>query len=121
MDHRVGSDPRVRGLQHVRRGRLFGLSSGPRDNLFGIHLPAALAYPMFPAVGAPGGIYNLPALLITLAVTWVLVRGVKEGAGANTAMVLVKIAAIAIFCLGAANAINVQNWKPFAPHGFPGV
>lgn len=91
------------------------------DNLFGIHLPPALAYPLFPASGQPGGIYNLPALLITLAVTWVLVRGVKESAGANTAMVLVKIAAIVIFCAGAANAINTANWKPFAPHGFPGI
>ena len=61
------------------------------DNLFGIHLPDALAYPMFPAPGQPAGIFNVPALLITLAVTWVLVRGVKESAGANTAMVLIKI------------------------------
>jgi APA family basic amino acid/polyamine antiporter len=36
-------------------------------------------------------------------------------------MVLIKIAAIAIFCLGAANAIHTENWKPFAPHGFPGI
>ncbi|HVW85642.1 MAG TPA: amino acid permease, partial [Bryobacteraceae bacterium] len=63
------------------------------DNLFGIHLPNALAYPAFPAPGQPNGIFNVPALLITLAVTWVLVRGVKESAGANTAMVLIKIAA----------------------------
>src|SRR5579884_3904537 len=45
------------------------------DNLFGIHLPASVAFPMFAAPGAPSGIYNLPALLITLAVTWILVRG----------------------------------------------
>ena len=91
------------------------------DNLFGIHLPAAIAYPLFAAAGQPGGVFNLPALLITLAVTWVLVRGVKESAGANSAMVLIKIGAIAIFCFGAANAIHVENWKPFAPHGFSGV
>src|SRR5579884_4069086 len=44
------------------------------DNLFGIHLPAAIAFPLFPAAGQPGGIFNIPALLITMAVTWVLVR-----------------------------------------------
>src|SRR5580700_1813252 len=54
------------------------------DNLFGVHLPAAIAYPMFAAPGSPSGIYNLPALLITMAVTWVLVRGVKESANSNT-------------------------------------
>jgi len=48
------------------------------DNLFGIHLPDAIAYPMFPAPGQPAGIFNIPALLITMAVTWVLVRGVRE-------------------------------------------
>jgi APA family basic amino acid/polyamine antiporter len=91
------------------------------DNLFGIHLPPAIAYPRFSVAGQPSGVFNIPALLITLAVTWVLVRGVRESARANTAMVAIKIAAIAIFCIGAARAIHVENWKPFAPHGFPGV
>ncbi len=81
------------------------------DNIFGIHLPPAIAYPMFAAPGTPAGIYNLPALLITMAVTWVLVRGVRESAEANTAMVFIKIAAIAIFSLGALRAINTA---PFA-------
>src|ERR1700684_4328739 len=61
------------------------------DNIFGWHLPASIAYPMFPAAGSPSGIYNLPALLITMAVTWILVRGVRESAKANTIMVLIKI------------------------------
>ncbi len=91
------------------------------DNLFGFHLPAAIAFPRFAAPGQPNGVFNIPALLITLLVTWVLVRGVREGARANTVMVLVKVAAIAIFCLGAANAVHPENWKPFAPHGFSGV
>jgi basic amino acid/polyamine antiporter, APA family len=91
------------------------------ENLFGVHLPAAIAYPLFAAPGQPSGIFNVPALLITLAVTWILVRGVKESAGANGAMVAIKIAAILIFCLGAAGSIHVENWKPFAPHGFSGV
>jgi len=46
---------------------------------------------------------------------------VKESAGANTTMVVIKIAAIALFCLGSARAINSSNWHPFAPNGFPGV
>ena len=91
------------------------------DNLFGIHLPACIAFPMFPAPGQPSGIFNIPALLITLLVTWVLVRGVREGARANTIMVAIKIAAIVIFCMGSAHAIHTENWHPFAPHGFPGI
>jgi len=91
------------------------------DNIFGIHLPPAIAYPMFAAPGTPAGIYNLPALLITLAVTWILVRGVRESAEANTTMVFIKIAAIAIFSLGALRAINTANYHPFAPHGLAGI
>jgi APA family basic amino acid/polyamine antiporter len=91
------------------------------DNLFGFHLPAAIAYPMYSAPGQPHGVFNVPALLITLLVTWVLVRGVREGAGLNTAMVAVKIAAILIFCIGAAGAVHPGYWKPFAPHGYSGV
>jgi APA family basic amino acid/polyamine antiporter len=91
------------------------------DNLFGFHLPPSIAYPVFPAPGQPSGVFNVPALLITLAVTWILVRGVRESAGINTAMVAIKIAAIAIFCLGAAKAVHVENWRPFAPHGFSGI
>jgi basic amino acid/polyamine antiporter, APA family len=91
------------------------------DNLFGFHLPAAIAFPMFSAPGQPSGVFNIPALLITMFVTWVLVRGVREGARANTIMVGIKIAVIVLFCLGAMGAIHTQNWKPFAPHGFSGV
>ena len=91
------------------------------DNLLGVHLPQQLAYPPIPAPGGPAGIFNIPALLITLLVTVVLIRGVRESAEANTTMVLIKIGAILLFCLGSARAINSANWHPFAPHGFPGI
>jgi APA family basic amino acid/polyamine antiporter len=91
------------------------------ENVFGVHLPAQWAYPRFPAPGGPAGWFNVPALVITLLVTWVLVRGIRESARANTTMVIIKIAAIALFCVGAFGAIHPSNWHPFAPHGFPGI
>ena len=90
-------------------------------HLFHFQLPDRWAYPPFPAPGGETGLFNIPALLITLGVTWILVRGVRESAEANTVMVLIKLAAIAIFCIGSAHAINQANWHPFAPHGFPGI
>src|ERR1700736_7037462 len=36
------------------------------ENLIGIHFPPAIAFPMFPAPGQPGGYFNIPALLITM-------------------------------------------------------
>ncbi len=91
------------------------------DNVFGFHLPPQWAFPPFPAPGGPAGWFNLPALLITLGVTWILVRGVKESAEANTTMVFIKIVAILFFCFGAAKAVNTGNWHPFAPNHFPGI
>jgi len=91
------------------------------ENLFGFRLPQEWAYPPFPAPGGHAGWFNVPALLITLGVTWILVRGVRESAEVNTAMVFIKITAILIFCFGAARAVNTVNWHPFAPNGFPGV
>ncbi len=56
---------------------------------------------------------NLPAVLITAAVTVVLVIGVKESAGLNAAMVLLNIGVIlTVVGIGAAY-IEPRNWKPF--------
>ena len=91
------------------------------DNVFGFHLPPKLAYPPFPAPGGPAGWFNVPALLITMGVTWIMVRGVRESAKVNTTMVIMKMAAIVIFCIGAAHAIDPTRWHPFAPNGFTGI
>jgi len=56
---------------------------------------------------------------VLLVLTWILVRGVRESAGTNNLMVLIKIAAILIFVLGAARAVRTENWHPFMPNGFP--
>jgi len=91
------------------------------ENVFGFHLPSEWAFPPFPAPGGPSGVFNVPALVITLLVTWILVRGVRESAGTNTAMVAIKVAAILLFCIGSARAVETSNWHPFAPNGFPGI
>jgi basic amino acid/polyamine antiporter, APA family len=57
--------------------------------------------------------FNLPAVLITAAVTVVLVIGVKESAGLNAAMVLLNIGVIlTVVGIGAAY-IEPRNWRPF--------
>jgi APA family basic amino acid/polyamine antiporter len=91
------------------------------DNLFGWHLPAKLSGPIISSNGATGAWFNLPALVILLILTYILARGVRESAGTNNVMVMVKIAAILIFVIGAAHAIKGENWHPFLPNGFSGV
>ena len=91
------------------------------ENLFGLHLPPQLSGPMIAGGRFTGNWFNLPALIVLLVLTWILVRGVRESAGANNVMVLIKVAAILIFVIGAARAVKVENWRPFMPNGFPGV
>ena len=57
--------------------------------------------------------FNLPAVLITAAVTVVLVIGVKESAGLNAAMVLLNIGVILTVVGVGAAYIEPSNWRPF--------
>lgn len=92
------------------------------DGVFHYHLPAIIAKsPIGPGGVYSGSAFNLMALLILLVLTWVLVRGVRESAQTNNIMVLVKIAAILIFVIGAAHAVKVENWHPFLPNGTSGM
>jgi APA family basic amino acid/polyamine antiporter len=91
------------------------------DNVFGFHLPMQISNPVLAGGKATGAWFNLPAFLLIMVLTWLLVRGVKESAKANNTMVLIKVTAILVFIFGAARAVNTANWHPFMPNGFSGV
>jgi APA family basic amino acid/polyamine antiporter len=65
--------------------------------------------------------FNVPAFLIVMILTVILVRGIRESAEANNTMVILKIAAILAFIVVGANYIHPGNWHPFAPQGWSGV
>lgn len=65
-----------------------------------------------------GGIINLPASLIILALMGLLIIGVKQSAKANNAMVIVKLITISIFIGIAAFNVHPENWHPFMPFGW---
>lgn len=83
----------------------------------GIELPHWATH----APGSDGGIVNLPAAIIVLLVTAVLVRGMKESARATGVIVMVKIAVILFFIAVGVSSVEPANWTPFMPYGFPGV
>jgi APA family basic amino acid/polyamine antiporter len=68
-----------------------------------------------------GGVFNVPAFLIALLVTWLLVIGTRESAAVNAVLVAVKIAALTLFCILALPVMNAENFEPFAPLGFAGI
>jgi basic amino acid/polyamine antiporter, APA family len=86
----------------------------------GIHLPAALtSAPLDKGTDSflttTGAIINLPAVLIVLALGWILYIGVKESAAANSIMVWIKVAVIVIFILAGIAFIDTANWQPYLP------
>ena len=87
------------------------------DNTFGWALPDEIA-----TSPEDGGIFNLPAVFIVLAVMVLLSRGVRETAKANFVMVIIKIAILLFFIVVAfSSAFNTDNLEPFAPDGVNGA
>jgi APA family basic amino acid/polyamine antiporter len=66
-------------------------------------------------------IINVPAILIAIIVTAILVKGIQESAGFNAVMVAIKVSAVLFVILVGAFYINPENWQPFAPKGWTGV
>jgi basic amino acid/polyamine antiporter, APA family len=65
--------------------------------------------------------FNLPAFLITLLITALLVIGVKESARFNTGMVVFKVTLVLVFIVTGSFFVDKANWTPFAPNGWNGI
>ncbi len=64
---------------------------------------------------------NLPAFGIVVAITLLLLKGVKESTRANNIMVVIKLLVLALFVIVGGMHIDPANYKPFAPNGFRGI
>ncbi|HEV2288483.1 MAG TPA: amino acid permease [Candidatus Acidoferrales bacterium] len=88
---------------------------------FHIHIPDALGTPAYDPMIGWSLHFNLLGFIIVMLLTVLLVRGIRESAGANNVMVGIKLVAIMIFCVVASKYIHPANFKPFFPNGFQGV
>lgn len=68
----------------------------------------------------PGGMINLPAILITFVVAGFLIAGTRESATINIVLVIIKLTALAAFVALALPAFNSAHFTPFMPNGFSG-
>jgi APA family basic amino acid/polyamine antiporter len=87
------------------------------------YLPGGLTDLKGTVLYAPGWHFgfNIPAFLIVMILTVVLVRGIRESAETNNIMVLLKIAAILAFVFVGLRFIHPTNYHPFIPEGWSGV
>jgi len=83
---------------------------------FGITLPKALTISPF-----SGGIINLPAFLIILLLTLLLIVGTSETSRFNNVIVGIKLAVILFFIVVSFGHVNPANWSPFLPFGPGGI
>ena len=104
---------------------------------FGINFPAAFSAAPGTAVTMTDGstvtaVFNLPAFLISIAVTLLLIRGIKESASFNSIIVLVKVLVVVLFIVAGIGYVNMNNigigcssempgCAEFMPFGFSGV
>jgi basic amino acid/polyamine antiporter, APA family len=86
------------------------------DSLFGITLSDSIALPP-----GEGGQVNVPAAVLVLAVTALLIFGVRESARSNSVMVIIKLTVLAFFIAVGVTAFTADHFSDFAPNGFNGV
>ncbi|MDQ0863911.1 amino acid permease [Arthrobacter globiformis] len=84
--------------------------------VFGQALPDAVSQPP-----GDGGVVNVPAMIIVVLSMVLLVRGAKESAWINTAIVVVKVGILVFFCAVAFTAFNGGHFEPLLPMGAAGV
>lgn len=82
--------------------------------MFGLHLPDYLTSDPASYTGE-GFAMNLPAFLIVLFVTAILIKGTSEAAKANNLIVMMKVSAVLFVIIAGAFFVNVDNWHPFIP------
>ncbi|CAM5196733.1 Amino acid/polyamine/organocation transporter (APC superfamily) OS=Ureibacillus acetophenoni OX=614649 GN=SAMN05877842_105132 PE=4 SV=1 [Ureibacillus acetophenoni] len=83
-----------------------------------IHLPEMFTGPFDPANGT---FINLPAVIIVLAIAFLLSRGVQESTKINRIMVFVKVGVILLFVFVGMFYVKPENWQPFMPFGIEGI
>jgi len=95
--------------------------------IFGFHMPVFLTRSPFDfhvetgLLTMTGSYLDLPAVAITFIITIILVKGIRESAGFNTAMVFIKLVIVLFVIVVGAFYINPANWHPFAPFGYTGI
>src|SRR4029450_919947 len=96
-------------------------------SLLGVALPHAFTNAPFDFAPAPGrfvstgAVIDLPALLISVLLTAVLVIGIRMSVTFNAFMVAIKLAVVFLIIAVGVFYIDPRNWQPFAPYGYSGI
>jgi APA family basic amino acid/polyamine antiporter len=118
LEYAVGSATVAHGWSHYFQDFI---------GILGIKLPHRLTTAPFdydPTVGhlvSTGTWFDLPAIIVALLVTIILVKGIRESATFNATMVIIKVTIVFFVIIVGAFYVNPENWHPFAPYGLTGI
>jgi basic amino acid/polyamine antiporter, APA family len=89
------------------------------NEFMGIQLPAFLSGAPLALGGVEGGLINLPAVVIALLITWLLMIGTTESARVNAVLVLIKVTALTAFIILTlpSEYFSSDKFNPFLPAG----
>jgi APA family basic amino acid/polyamine antiporter len=101
------TDSLAQQLYNVKIGETVLQPSGGYNILTG-ELSAAIAQK---GIIAPieTAVFNLPAFLIAIAITLLLIKGIQESANFNSVVVMVKIAVVVLFIIAGIGYVNTHN------------
>lgn len=83
-----------------------------------VALPTAITASPF---DKPAGAINLPAFLIIMLITALLIAGTRESSTVNNIIVAIKLAVVLFFIVVGATHVHPSNWHPFLPFGVNGI
>lgn len=110
-------------LEYALAGATVGIAwSQYLNSLLGGAIPYEFCHgPLETSVNGVQGIINLPALLILVIVTLILIKGMQESAMINSIIVFVKVSIVLVFIALGWGFINEANYTPFMiPETMPG-
>lgn len=83
---------------------------------FGFSIPASLTSAL--TAGGKGQLFNFPAFLIVLILTFIIALGINQTKNLNNWMVFIKLGVIIVFICLTVSFVKFSNWQPFSPFGW---
>jgi len=113
-DYRSAYDGFNAAKDSVQHGMIFSKLTPVLQN-------SSNAWQNAPRVGEIPLIMNLPAIMITILVTWLVYIGIRDSKNVNNIMVTIKLIVILLVIAVGSFYISTDNWVPFVPHGLSGI
>ena len=113
--------PEWTGIDYFSAKRAFNFALENPSDLSVLQTEAYKAWITAPEIGGTKIILDIPALVITFLITWLVYRGIRESKNVSNIMVAIKLIVVFIVITLGMAYVQPDNWTPFMPEGIGGV